>query len=138
MRSMLRTAEAGEKAQRGPYTEYLKADSLKGKRFGVPAFILKGTDVPFQGISSNIGDAEAEAEERKNDLPLRPETRAAFMKSLDGLRTAGATIVFDESILPDSFPRIASRVGTLPYVREGTENFLKRVWSCAVPFASGV
>jgi len=120
-----RTAEAPAKAQPGPYTQYLKPDSLKGKRFGVPAFILKGTDVPFQGIASVVPDAAAEAEERKNDLPLRPETRAAFMKSLEGLRAAGAEIVFDESILPDTFPRTASRIGTLPYVGEGTENFLK-------------
>ena len=120
-----RTAESATKAERGPYTDYLKTDALKGKRFGVPAFILKGTDVPFQGIASVVPDDQAEAEERKTDLPLRPETRAAFMKSLDGLRAAGAEIVFDESILPDSFPRIASRVGTLPYVREGTENFLR-------------
>ena len=120
-----RTAESASKAQPGPYTQYLKSDALKGKRFGVPAFILKGTDVPFQGISANVSGDTAEAEERKNDLPLRPETRAAFLKSLDGLREAGAEIVFDDSILPDTFPRIASRIGTLPYVREGTEGFLK-------------
>jgi amidase len=120
-----RTAESTTKAQPGPYSNYLKPDALKGKRFGVPAFIMKGTDDPFQGIASVVPDDQAEAEERKTDLPLRPETRAAFMKSLDGLRAAGAEIVFDDSILPDSFPRIASRIGTLPYVREGTENFLK-------------
>ncbi|WP_263351103.1 amidase [Acidicapsa acidisoli] len=119
-----RTAES-TKAQPGPYTRYLKPDALKGKRFGVPAFILKGTDVPFQGIAAIVPNDVAEAQERKTDLPLRPETRAAFMKSLDGLRAAGAEIVFDDSILPDSFARIASRAGTLPYLREGTENFLK-------------
>ena len=119
-----RTAEFAQ-AQPGPYTQYLKPDSLKGKRFGVPAFVLKGTDVPFQGIAAVVPDALAEAEERKDSTLLRPETRAAFLKSLDGLRAAGAEVVFDDSILPDSFPRIASRVGTLPYVREGTENFLR-------------
>ena len=120
-----RTAEAPAKAEVGPYTQYLKADSLKGKRFGVPAFILKGTDVPFQGIAAVVPDAAAEAEERRTATPLRPETRAAFLKSLDGLRAAGAEIVFDDQILPDSFAKIASRVGTLPYIREGTENYLK-------------
>ena len=120
-----RTAEAPTKAQPGPYTQYLKTGSLEGKRFGVPAFILKGTDIPFQGIASVVPDAAAEAEERKNDLPLRPETRAAFMKSLEGLRAAGAEIIFDDTILPDTFPRTASRIGTLPYVGEGTEGFLK-------------
>jgi amidase len=119
-----RTADAPVKAQTGPYTQYLKPDALKGKRFGVPAFILHGADVPFQGIAAVVSASEAEAQERKTDLPLRPETRAAFLKSLDGLRAAGAEIVFDDAILPDSFARVASRVGTLPYVREGTEGFL--------------
>src|SRR5579863_710341 len=35
------------KAQPGPYTRYLKPDGLKGRRFGVPAFILQGTGIPF-------------------------------------------------------------------------------------------
>jgi Asp-tRNA(Asn)/Glu-tRNA(Gln) amidotransferase A subunit family amidase len=120
-----RTAEAPAKAQIGPYTHYLKADALKGKRFGVPAFILRGTDVPFQGIAAVVPEAQAEAEELRTATPLQPETRAAFLKSLDGLRAAGAEIVFDDSIMPDSFAKIASRVGMLPYVREGTEGFLK-------------
>src|ERR1700761_5429604 len=34
-----RTAESNSLAERGPYTAYLKRDALKGKRFGVPAFI---------------------------------------------------------------------------------------------------
>jgi amidase len=119
-----RTAES-TKAQPGPFTQYLKVDALKGKRFGVPAFILKGTDVPFQGIAAVVPEAQAEAEERRTATPLQPATREAFMRSLDGLRAAGAEIVFDDSIMPDSFAKIASRVGTLPYVREGTETFLK-------------
>ena len=57
-------------------------------------------------------------------VPLRPETRAAFMKALEGLRAAGATVIFDDSILPDSFAVTVARVGTLPYIREGTEKFL--------------
>ena len=119
-----RTAESTQ-AQPGPYTQYLKAGALKGKRFGVPAFILRGTDVPFQGLAAIVPDAQAEAEEIRSATPLRPETRAAFLKSLDGLRAAGAEIVFDDELMPDSFAKIASRVGTLPYIREGTETFLK-------------
>jgi Asp-tRNA(Asn)/Glu-tRNA(Gln) amidotransferase A subunit family amidase len=46
------------------------------------------------------------------------------MKAIEGLRAAGATVVFDDSILPDSFAETASRICTLPYIREGTENFL--------------
>ena len=57
-------------------------------------------------------------------IPLRPETRAAFLVALEGLRAAGATIVFDDSILPDDFAQIVGRVGTMPYIREGTEKFL--------------
>jgi Asp-tRNA(Asn)/Glu-tRNA(Gln) amidotransferase A subunit family amidase len=34
-------------------------------------------------------------------------------------------VVFDDSILPDSFAHAASHIGTQPYVREGTENFLR-------------
>jgi Asp-tRNA(Asn)/Glu-tRNA(Gln) amidotransferase A subunit family amidase len=32
--------------------------------------------------------------------------------------------VFDESILPENFAVTASRIGTRPYIREGTEKFL--------------
>jgi amidase len=114
-----RTASSSAKAQPGPYTRYLKADSLKGKRFGVPAFILNGVDTPFQGIPGAGADAAA------GRIPLQPETRAMFMKAIEGLRAAGATVVFDPSILPDSFAKMMVEVRTLPYIREGTENFLK-------------
>jgi amidase len=115
-----RTAGSSAKAQPGPYTQYLRADSLKGKRFGVPAFILNGTDTPFQGIPGLGADAAA------GRIPLQPETRAAFMKAIEGLRAAGATVVFDDSILPDSYAKMVNEVRTLPYIREGTENFLKQ------------
>ena len=46
------------------------------------------------------------------------------MKAIEGLRAAGATVVFDDSILPDSFAVTVARVGTVPYIREGTEKFL--------------
>ena len=119
-----RTIGSAAKAQPGPYTRYLKADALKGKRFGVPAFILAGAGTPFQGIRASESPAEVAADMADARLPLRPETRAAFMKALEGLRAAGATVVFDDSILPDSFAVTVARVGTLPYVREGTEKFL--------------
>jgi Asp-tRNA(Asn)/Glu-tRNA(Gln) amidotransferase A subunit family amidase len=47
------------------------------------------------------------------------------MKAIEGLRAAGAEIIFDDSILPDSFADVAARIYTAPYVREGTETFLK-------------
>jgi amidase len=49
-----RTAGSTAKDQPGPYTQYVKADALKGKRFGVPAFIVKGaTGVPFEDTSDD-------------------------------------------------------------------------------------
>ncbi len=120
-----RTAGSSAKAQPGPYTNYLHRDALKGKRFGVPAFILNGADTPFQGVPASVAQTEAGRRWREAKNPLQPETRAAFMRALDGLRAAGATVVFDESILPDSFSEVASRIATRPYIREGTEKFLK-------------
>ncbi len=119
-----RTAGSSSKMEPGPYTKYLKADSLKGKRFGVPAFVLAGAGIPFQGIPASATPREVAEETADSVVPLRPETRAAFMKAIEGLRAAGATVVFDDSILPDSFAVTVARVGTVPYIREGTEKFL--------------
>jgi amidase len=119
-----RTVGSAAKAQPGPYPQYLKAEALKGKRFGVPAFILEGAGIPFQGIPASASASEVAADTATARLPLRPETREAFMKAIEGLRAAGATVVFDDSILPDSFAVTVARVGTVPYVREGTERFL--------------
>jgi Asp-tRNA(Asn)/Glu-tRNA(Gln) amidotransferase A subunit family amidase len=105
-----RTKDAATNAQAGPYTKYLLADALKGRRFGVPAFIVNETN---GGITPNDG------------LALRPETREMFMKGLDGLRLAGATVVFDEAILPPSFMGLIGAINTQPYVGEGTETFLR-------------
>ncbi|CAN5341833.1 hypothetical protein BH10ACI2_BH10ACI2_10730 [soil metagenome] len=105
-----RTNEATKEAQPGPYTKYLKTDALKGKRFGVPAFIVR----------------QAPAGSPQNGSPsLQPETREMFMKAIEGLRQAGATVVFDDEILPDSFAKLCDAVNTQPYVAEGTQNFLR-------------
>ena len=98
-----RTRDAPTHAQPGPYTKYLNSSSLKDKRFGVPAFITR----------------------EGGGLPMRPETRTLFMKALDGLRAAGATVVDDDSILPDSFLGLVGAVNTQPYGGEGTEAFLR-------------
>jgi amidase len=119
-----RTTGSAAKAQPRPYTQYLKADALKGKRFGVPAFVLSGAGIPFQGIPSSVTPSEVATQTADAVETLRPETREAFMKAIEGLRAAGATVVFDDSILPDSFAVIVARVGTVPYIREGTEKFL--------------
>ncbi len=119
-----RTADAATQAEPGPYTRYLQPRALEGKRFGVPAFILAGAGVPFQGVCSSSPEIVAKARQNAA-IALSPETRAAFLKSLDGLRAAGATIVFADDLLPDSFADLASRVCTLPYLRQGTEAFLR-------------
>lgn len=119
-----RTIGSVAKAEPGPYTQYLKTDALKGKRFGVPAFILAGAGIPFQGIAASATPSEVARATAEAVIPLRPETREAFIKAIEGLRAAGATVVFDDSILPNSFAVTIARVGTLPYIREGTEKFL--------------
>jgi Asp-tRNA(Asn)/Glu-tRNA(Gln) amidotransferase A subunit family amidase len=119
-----RTIGSAAKAQLGPYTQCLKAGALKGKRFGVPAFILQGAGIPFQGMPASESAKEVTEDTAAARVPLRPETREAFMKALEGLRSAGATVIFDDSLLPDSFAVTVARVGTAPYVREGTERFL--------------
>ncbi len=119
------TAEASHKAQPGPYTRYLKADALRGKRFGVPAFILDGVGPPFHGVPAEVPDELAAKQAADQANPLDPATRTAFMKAIDELRAAGATVLVDETILPDSFAKIATRVATFPYVLEGTNLFLK-------------
>jgi amidase len=118
------TIGSAAKAQPGPYTQYLRADALKGKRFSVPVIVLDGAGIPFQGIPASESTAQIKKDTDDAKLPLRPDTREAFMKALDGLRAAGATVVFDDSILPDSFAVTVARVGTVPYIREGTEKFL--------------
>ena len=120
-----RTVGSASKAQAGPYTKYLKSDALKGKRFGVPWFVMSGAGVPFEGIPASASKEQAAQMRKEAEIPLQPETRAAFMKAVEGLRAAGATVVIDDSILPDSFAETASRVCTLPYITEGTNNFLR-------------
>ncbi len=118
------TAEPA-KAQPGPYTQYLKGDALKGKRFGVPAFVLDGVGPPFHGVPAPVPDVLAAKQASDEANPLDPATRAAFMKAVEELRAAGATVLVDDSILPDSFARMATRIATYAYVKEGTDQFLK-------------
>jgi amidase len=117
--------QAPADAQKGPYTNYLMPGSLRGKRIGVPAFMLKGTGTPFHGVPAVVPDWAADKRQADEVLPLDVRTRAGFMKDLDELRAAGATIVMDDGVLPDNFARAASRIATYPYVREGMEHFLR-------------
>ena len=48
-----------------------------------------------------------------------------FLKALDGLRAAGATVVIDDALLPASFNDVVRQVSTGAYRGEGSENFLR-------------
>ena len=119
------TQGSAAKAQPGPYAQYLKSDALQGKRFGVPAFILRGIGIPFHGIPAAVSDLAAAKASAGAAHPLDPRTRAAFLKAVEELRGLGATVVMDDSVLPESFARTAMRISTYAYVREGTDLFLK-------------
>jgi amidase len=99
------------KAEAGPYTRYLKKDALKGKRFGVPGFIFPAA-----------GAAGSDARGRNN--VIRPETRAMFMKAVEALKAAGATVVFDDTFLPASFLVDVRKVSTAAYAKDGADQWL--------------
>ncbi|WP_263366548.1 amidase [Edaphobacter bradus] len=109
------TKDSLAKAEPGPYTKYLKKDALKGKRFAVPWFVLEGSpDVYGTGPDAPpLGGA------------VVPETRAALMKAIERMRAAGATVIIDKEILPESFFAVARRMNTRPYRREGVDLFLR-------------
>jgi amidase len=109
------TAGSSAKAERGPYTRYLKKDALKGKRFGVPWFVLEGSP----SVYGTGKDAPPLAG------GVMPETRAALMKAIEQLRAAGATVLIDKEILPESFFAKVRTVTTRPYRREGVDTFLR-------------
>lgn len=119
------TAGSEHRAQPRPYTQYLKAGALKGKRFAVPAFILDGDSPAFQGVCPGATPEQVAQAKKDSYLPLKPETRAMFMKAVEELQAAGAMVVIVPGILPDSFADGAMHICTLPYIREGTEKFLK-------------
>ena len=118
------TEGSQNQAQRGPYTQYLKTGSLKGKRFAVPAFILDGATPVFQGVCPGMTPGQFNKAFEDARTPLKPETRAAFLRAVEEIRAAGATVLIDPAILPDSFAREASHICTLPYLREGTDKYL--------------
>jgi Asp-tRNA(Asn)/Glu-tRNA(Gln) amidotransferase A subunit family amidase len=119
------TKGSAAKAQPGPYLQYLQPDALRGKRFGVPAFILKSAGIPFHGTPAAVSDVAAAKQAADQAIELDPQTRTAFMQALDELRGLGATVVADDSVLPESFASMAARISTYAYVREGTDLFLK-------------
>jgi amidase len=115
-----RTKGSAEK-EKGPYTQYLKKNALKGMRFAIPAFILNGADrMPASAPAAPAGSAAA-----RREGGMKPETRAALMKAVEQMRAAGATVLIDDTILPEEFALLVRAIDTRPYRAEGTENFLK-------------
>ena len=66
------TLDSEAKAQPGPYTRYLKTDALRGKRFGVPAFIMQGDGPPFHGVPAAVPEVLAAKQAAEQANPLRP------------------------------------------------------------------
>lgn len=109
------TKGSESKAEKTPYARYLKKHALKGKRFAVPWFVLEGSP----NVYGNGPDAPPLAG------GVVPETRAALMKAIAQMRAAGATVIIDKEILPESFFITARRMNTCPYRREGVDLFLR-------------
>ena len=94
-------AKAAAAGQAGPYMRFLKKDSLRGKRFGVPGFIF--TD---------------------KDEVLQASTRAMLMKAVESLRAAGAEVVIDDSLLPQSFVEENGKVVSRIFLKDGADQWL--------------
>lgn len=120
------TLLAPDSVRRLSYQALLANGSLKGKRFGVPAFVLAGDGIPFHGIPYGVPAVAAESIRVGANMTLRADTRAMFMKAVDALRAAGAEVIFGDSVLPTAFARSSSRVATYAYMKDGTDQFLSR------------
>ena len=96
-----KTAGSAAKAEAQEYTQYLKSGALKGRRFGVPAFIFTTTGTPLQ-----------------------PETKAMLLKTVELVRAAGAEVVINDNLLPNSFLEAEKKVDTGTYRRDGAMQWL--------------
>lgn len=96
-----KTTGSTAKAQPGPWAQYLKADALRGKRFGVPAFIFTGPGEP-----------------------LKPETKEMLMKAVDAFRAAGAEVVIDDALLPSAFLNNLRKADTSHYRKDGADQWI--------------
>jgi amidase len=77
-----RTIGMPASAERPPYEPYLQAGALKGKRFGVPAFIMAGEGIPFHGVPAAVPAAAFEKAREADAVALQPETRDMFLKAV--------------------------------------------------------
>jgi amidase len=95
------------------YKAFLRAGALKGRRFGVPHFILDGAPSVYPNPTYR-------------HRGVSPETRVLFMQAVQKLRAAGATVVIADDILPEEFAQIADSFQTKPYGAAGIDRFLSR------------
>ena len=104
--------KTSESARRRPetFTAFLRAGALKGKRFGVPKFVIDGTP--------------SKPNPRYWNNATSPASRAAFMKAVDELRAAGATVIFADDILPESFRELVLKIQDFRYHRQGVSTFM--------------
>ena len=93
------------------YASFLRGGALKGKRFGVPKFVLDGTPTVRPNPKYwNSGTS--------------PAARAAFMRTVADLEAAGAAVIFDDDILPESFAALVGKINASRYHRQGVDKFL--------------
>ena len=85
---------------------------------------MAGSGIPFHGIPAGVPERAADSIRAAANMTLRDDTRALFMKAVAALRAAGAEVVISDSILPPQFAKLASRVSTYAYMRDGTNRFL--------------
>ena len=111
-----------------PYVPHLKADALKGKRFGVPAFILAGDGVPFHGIPRRVPAAAAErvSDGREHAAPAR-DARDVHDGGRGAARRRRRRWSSTTRSCRRASRRTASRVATYAYMRDGTNRFLAGV-----------
>lgn len=108
-----RTARSVPHRTKDSFQKFLHPEALKGRRFGVPKFILDGAPSVHPDPTYRHRGTSA-------------ETRALFMQAVEKLQAAGATVVFAEDILPEEFARIAESYQTKPYRAAAIDQFLSR------------
>ena len=101
-----------ESSSQGAFAAGLRRDALAGKRFGVPAFVLNDPAADTRSGGSRW-------------VPLDPQTRVVFMRAVDELRRAGATVLIDETLLPNTFLNVIAGVDTSHLRGEGLRMFLR-------------
>ena len=75
---------------------------------------------------------------RRDGGAVSAETRAAFMKAVEQMRAAGATVIIDKDILPESFFASVRKVNPQPYRKGGARPLSAKLRTSAIPFRRGI